>query len=190
MRPRVGQILGFMLVVLGVTLLVIGTLLPYYKTPQRLQGTGPKVEFTATRPYWITSYIVPPIDKGQPINLSVLSDRPGSTTVLLAPYDPQSQAITGPVLVNVVFAQDQKGMVVFTNASKTAPYMLVITSYNSSFTFHLTSVWSPFYEYRYATTFGIAAVPFGLVMLYYDGIMEKREKQIEEALKNLKSTGR
>jgi len=175
-----------MLVVFGVTLLVIGTLLPYYKTPQRLQGTGPNVEFTPSRPYWITSYIVPPIDRGQPINLIVLSDRPGSTTVLLAPYNPQSQTIAGPALVNVVFAEDQRGIVVFTNASRTAPYMLVITSYNSSFTFHLTSVWSPFYEYRYVTTFGIAAVAFGLVMLYYDGIMEKREKQFEEAMKSIK----
>jgi hypothetical protein len=129
--------------------------------------------------------MVPPIDTGQRINLSVLSDRPGSTTVLLAAYDPEAQTISGPVLVNVVFAKDQKGVAIFTNVTKTAPYMLQITSYNSSFTFNLTSVWSPFYELRSFTTYGLATTPFGLVIVYYDGIVEKRDKMFEEAVRGI-----
>ena len=168
-------------------MLIVGVMMPNYKTQQRLEGTGPNVEFTAKQPYWIKSYIIPPIDVGQPINLSVLSDRPGRTAVLLAPYDPWIQAIAGPPLVSVVFAGDQKGMAVFTNASKTAPYMLSITSYNSSYMFHLTSVWSPFYEFRSMTTFGLAVTPFGLIMIYYDGIVEKREKMYEAAMKGIET---
>jgi hypothetical protein len=173
------------LVALGIIFLVIGAVMPYYKSPQRLEGSGPNVLFTPSLPYVIRSYIVPPIDSGQPINISVLSDRPGSTVVLFAPFDPETQTIVGPPLVNIPFAKDQKGLVIFTNSTRSAPYMLMITSYNSSFTFYVSSAWSPFYQFRSFTTFGVAIVPFGLVMIYYDRIVEKRERAIEQALKGI-----
>ena len=184
-RVRKGRVIGYSLITLGVVFLTIGLVMPFYKSPQRLQGSGPNVDFSAKLPYFIRSYIIPPIDDGQPINLSVLSDHPGSTTVLLAAYDSNSQTITGPVLLNVAFAKDQKGVAIFTAAGKTSPYMLQITSYNSSFTFNLTSVWSPFYELRSLATLGLATTPFGLVIVYYDSIAERKEKMFEEALKGV-----
>jgi hypothetical protein len=183
---RKGKIIGRFLVALGIMMLVVGLVMPYYKTQQRLEGTGPNVEFTARQQYWIKSYIIPPIDVGTPINLSVLSDRPGRTAVLLAIYDQQQQSIVGPPLVNAAFAENQKGLAVLTTSARTSPYMLSITSYNSSYVFSLTSVWSPFYEFRSMTTFGIAVVPFGLIMIYYDGIAEGREKMFEAAMKNVR----
>jgi hypothetical protein len=187
---RRGRFVGGLLVALGLAMLVIGAVMPYYKTQQRLEGSGPNVEFTTKRPYWIKSYIIPPIDAGQPVTLSIISDKPGSTVVMFAPYDPQSQTVSGPALISAGFAGDQKGMAVFTNATKTAPYMLMITSYNSSFRFALTSVWSPFYEVRSLITFGIGITPFGLIMIYYDGIVEKREKMIEDAMKHVRTQRR
>jgi hypothetical protein len=187
---RRGKFVGGLLVALSLAMLVIGAVMPYYKTQQRLEGSGPNVEFTTKRPYWIKSYIIPPIDAGQPVTLSIISDKPGSTVVMFAPYDPQSQTVSGPALISAGFAGDQKGMAVFTNATKTAPYMLMITSYNSSFRFALTSVWSPFYEVRSLITFGIGITPFGLIMIYYDGIVEKREKMIEDAMKHVRTQRR
>ena len=187
---RKGKFVGGLLVVLGIMMLIIGVVMPYYKTQQRLEGSGPNVEFSAKRPYWIKSYIIPPIDAGQPVTLSIISDKSGSTVVMFAPYDPQSQTVSGPALISAGFAGDQKGMAVFTNATKTAPYMLMITSYNSSFRFALTSVWSPFYEVRSLITFGIGITPFGLIMIYYDGIVEKREKMIEDAMKHVRTQRR
>ena len=185
MHLRPGKTVGYVLISLGVFFLIVGLIMPYYKTPQRLAGSGPNVEFASDRPYVIKSYIVPPIDEGQPINLSVLSDRPGSTAVLLAAYDQQAQTISGPPLLNVVFAKDQKGMAIFTQASKSAPYTLMITSYNSSYTFTLTSVWSPFYDFKSFTTYGLLTVPLGLVVVYYDGIVERRDRMFEEALRSI-----
>jgi hypothetical protein len=183
---RKGKIVGRFLVALGIMMLVVGLVMPYYKTQQRLEGTGPNIEFTPQQQYWIKSYIIPPIDVGTPINLSVLSNRPGRTVVLLAIYDQEQQSIVGPALVNAAFAENQKGLAVLTNAPRTSPYMLSITSYNSSYVFSLTSVWSPFYEFRSMTTFGIAVVPFGLIMIYYDGIAERREKMFEAAMKDIR----
>jgi hypothetical protein len=182
LKIRKWRVIGNSLVVLGVILLIIGLLMPYYKIPQRMSGTGPNVQFTSTRTYWVRTYIIPPIDGGTPINLSVMSDRSGATWVLLAPYDTQTQSLAGPPLVNTVFAGDQKGLVTFVIADKSGPYLLMITSYNSTYTFYLSSVWSPFYELRSSTTIGLAILPIGIVTTYYDGIVERREKMIEEAL--------
>lgn len=182
MKIRKYRVIGNSLVVLGVILLIIGLLMPYYRIPQRIGGTGPDVQFTPTQTYWMRTYIIPPIASGTPIDLSVMSDRPGATQVLLAPYDPQTQSLAGPPLVNTVFAKDQKGLVTFIITDKSSPYMLMITSYNSSYSFYLGSVWSPFYELRSSTTIGLAVLPIGIVTLYYDGIVERREKMFEAAL--------
>jgi hypothetical protein len=188
---RKGRLIGNSLIVLAVILMIFGLLMPYYKTPQRLSATGPDIEFTSTRSYWITTYIIPPIDKGTPINLSILSDKTGATWILLAPYDSQTQNLGGPPVINVVFAKDQKGFVTFTSAERSGPYMLMITSYNSSYTFSLSSVWSPFYELRALTTMGLAILPIGIVATYYDGIVERREEMVREALKGIpKDTSR
>lgn len=159
------KVLANALIVIGVILLIIGVLLPNYKIPQRLAGEGPKVQYNT---YTVSSYIVPPIDQGSPISLDFLSDKPGATTVLLAPFDSAEQSIDLPVVLHVAFASSQKGIVFYTSAPKTAPYMLMITSYNSSsFQFTLDSVWSPFYQYRSATTFGILTLLVGVLSLYY-----------------------
>jgi len=190
LKIRKGRITGNALIVLGVILVIVGLLMPYYKIPQRLTGIGPKGDFSQRRPYWVSTYITPPIDKGTPINLNLLSDKPGATAVLLAPFDPQMQMIEAPPVINTVFGPNQNGLVAFAAAIKSAPYMLMITSYNSSFQFQLDSVWSPFYELRASTTFGLATIPLGLAIIYYDGIVEKRERMFEEALKGIRKDPR
>lgn len=75
------------------------------------------------------------------------------------------------------------GIVFFATATKSGPYLLTITSYNSSYTFYLDSAWSPYYELRASRVFGIAILPVGLVILYYDDMMEKRERIIKDAMR-------
>ena len=161
--------------------------MPYYKSSQRLEGSGPNVQFTSSRPYWINSYFIPPIDAGQPIGLTVLSSRPGQLTVILAFYDENLQTIVGPPLVYVIFGPDQKGLVTFTRADRSGPYFLTIDSFNSTFTFYITSKWSPFYSLRTLAVYSFGLIPVGAVIIYYDEITEQREKMIEKALKDRKS---
>jgi len=161
--------------------------MPYYKSPQQLNGTGPSIEFSPSRPYWIDAYLVPPIDEGQPISLTVLSNREGATAVMLAYYDFSLQSIVGPALVNVIFAPNQKGLVIYTKADRSGPYLLSITSYNSSYSFHLTSVWSPFYGLKSLVIYAFGLLPTGLIMVYYDGIVEQRQRMEEKALKGIRA---
>ena len=171
-------------IILGVVLLITGTLLPYYKVPQKLSERGPRDQYGT---YNISTYVVPPIDQGAPINLNFLSDRPGATTILLAPFDPAEQNIDFPVVLHVTFGTTQKGLVFFGLAPKSAPYLLMITSYNgSSFQFILDSVWSPFYQYRSATTFGILVLLVGIISVYYFEYAERKEEMFSKALSGLK----
>jgi hypothetical protein len=188
LHVRKAKAAGIVLFTLGLIFLFVGVIMPYYKSPQRLEGTGPGVNFTPSRPYWINSYLIPPIDAGRPISLTVLSDREGATTVVLAYFDEALQSIVAPALVSVIFSPDEKGLAVFTKADRSGPYLLTITSYNSSYTFYLTSVWSPFYGLRNLTIYSFGLLPLGLVMIYYDEIVEKRKQMEEEALRGIKST--
>jgi len=160
--------------------------MPYYKSPQRLDGSGPGVQFTPDRPYWINSYLLPPIDAGQQIGLTLLSDKPGETVVLLTYYDESLQTIVGPALVDVIFAPSQKGLVTFSIVERPGRYMLVITSFNSSYTFYLTSVWSPFYQFRTLAIYSFGLIPIGFVMAYYDSLLEEREAIAEKALAGIR----
>jgi hypothetical protein len=172
------------LIVLGVILLTTGILLPFYKIPQKLAGRGPREQYG---PYTISTYITPPIDQGTPINLNFFSDRPGTTTILLAPFDPVEQSIDFPVVLHVTFGATQEGLVYSGRAPKSAPYLLMVTSYNgSSFQFILDSVWSPFYQYRSATTFGIFVLLTGIISVYYFEYAERRERMFNKALSGLK----
>jgi hypothetical protein len=186
LHVRRARAVGIALFTLGLIFITIAAVMPYYKSPQRLDGTGPGVQFSSDRTYWINSYFIPPIDAGQPIGLSVLSDRAGRTNVVLSYYDENEQTIVGPTIVSVVFAPDQKGLVVFSKVERPGPYMLIITSYNSTYTFYLTSVWSPFYQFRSLAIYAFGLIPFGAVMVYYDGILERRETLANEALKGIR----
>ena len=105
---------------------------------------------------------------------------------MLAYYDENLQSIVGPPLVDVIFAPDQKGLVTFTRADRSGPYFLTIDSFNSTFTFYITSDWSPFYRLRTLAVYAFGLLPVGVVIVYYDEISEQREKMVEEALKGIK----
>lgn len=181
---------GNAMIVLGVTLILISVVMPNYKVPSRLSDSGPHITFQRDRPYVISTYITPPIDKGTAISLNLLSSRSNATALLLAPFDPNQETIETPVLLNVVFGPDQKGLVYFTTAPRTSQYMLMITSYNSTFEFRLVSIWSPFFEFRGLIVFGLLALPVGVVALYYDELVEKRERMFEKALRGIPPPGK
>jgi hypothetical protein len=185
---RRNRVIANALIVIGVLLLLTGILMPYYKIPQRLTVEGPRIQY---EPYTVSTYLVPPIDKGTPINLNFLSDKAGTTTILLAPFDTVDQSIDLPVVLHVSFSQTQKGLVFFASAPKTARYMLMITCYNSSsFRFRLDSVWSPFYQYRSATVFGIFVLLLGIVSVYYIEYAERKEEMFRKALSGLRDTNK
>jgi hypothetical protein len=46
-------------------------------------------------------------------------------------------------------------------------------------------VWSPFYHLRTLGIYAFGLLPVGLVMVYYDEVVEKRETMAREAMKRI-----
>jgi hypothetical protein len=74
--------MGAVLLSLGVVFLVLGVILPEYRTRQTLTASGPNVTFTSERDYWIDFHLILPIDERQPI---VREESPHNPPFLLSP---------------------------------------------------------------------------------------------------------
>jgi hypothetical protein len=77
------------------------------------------------------------------------------------------------------------GLVFFGRALKSSMYSLRITSWNSTYSVRVESRWSRFFQFRYGIVLGAALVPASLLLFYYDGIVEKRDRMFEKALKGV-----
>ena len=166
-----------MLLSLSVGFLILGAILPAYKTPQTFTASGPNVTFTSERNYWIDFYLIAPIDEGQPITLALVSSKPGSTQVCLGPFDLQTSLFSGPPVVNEMLRENETELVVFGRATRSGVYSLRITSWNSTYSVRVQSVWSPYYfNFRYVMVVAGGLVLASLLLLYYGRIIEKRER--------------
>jgi hypothetical protein len=171
------RVLGVVLLSLGMVFLILGVVLPEYRTSQTFTASGPNVTFTSERGYWIDFYLIPPIDEGQPITLTLVSSKPGSTQICLGPFDLQTSLFSGPPVVNEMLGQNEAELVVSGRATKAGVYSLRITSWNSTYSVRVQSVWSPYYfSLRYVIVVAGALVLGSLLLLYYGGIVEKRER--------------
>jgi len=168
---------------LGIGALIVGVILPAFKSQQTFTASGPHVTFTQERNYWVDFYLIPPIDQGTPIMLSLVSSKPGSTWVFLAPFDLQTESVSGSSVVNEMLGPNDTGLVVFGEATKSSMYTLRISSWNSTYSVRIESRWSRFFDFRYGIVLGAALVPASLFLFYYDEIVEKRDRMYEKALR-------
>jgi hypothetical protein len=160
-------------------LLILGFVLPEYKTAQTFTASGPNVTFTSERTYWIDFNLIAPIDEGQPIMLTLVSSKPGSTHVCLGPFDLQTSLFSGAPVVNEMLGQNETGLVFNGRATRSGVYSLRITSWNSTYSVAVRSVWSPFYfSYRYVIIVAGTLVLASLLLLHYGRIVEKRGRVI------------
>jgi hypothetical protein len=171
------RVLGAVLLSLSVGFLILGVFLPEYRTAQTFTASGPNVAFTSERDYWIDFYLIPPIDKGQPITLALVSSKRGSTHVCLGPFDMQTSLFSGPLIVNEMLGQNETELVISGRATGSGVHSLRITSWNSTYSVRVQSVWSPYYfSFRYVIVVAGALLLASLLLLYYGRIVEKRER--------------
>ena len=169
--------LAALLLFASIVFLIIGFVLPEYKTAQTFTASGPNVTFTSERNYWIDYCMIPPIDEGQLITLTLASNKPGSTRVYLGPFDLQTSLFSGPPVANEMLGQNETELVVIGRATKSGIYSLRITSWNSTYSVTVQSVWSPYYfSFRYAIVVAGALMLASLLLLHYRRVVEKREQ--------------
>lgn len=176
--------IGFLLVIMGIVIIFISTVLPLVKLPQTFIETGPKVELDEEISYWIDTYILPPIDAGTPFSVDFEGAHPGGLTIAILPSR-DGEVIPGssPLLTDV-FDPTRQRLSTSTTAPMSSEYTIFIVSIGNNYTIRINSKWSPFHHFRVYLYFGIGALPAGLLVLYYERMMERQRRIISEALKS------
>jgi len=176
--------IGFILVIMGIMIIFMSTVLPLVKLPQTFIETGPKVELNEDISYWIDTYILPPIDADTPFSVDLEGAHPGGLTIAILPSrDGEVIAGSSPLLTDV-FDPTRQRLSTSTTAPMSSEYTIFIVSIRNNFSIRINSIWSPFYNLRVYLYFGIGALPAGLLVLYYERMMEGQRRVIREALKS------
>ncbi len=176
------------LITAGVVLIFISTVLPQLKSEQTLVRKGPGVPLTDGISYWIDTFILPPIDEGSQFYVNLRTERPGNESVTVFPYA-NGQFIGSKPLVNWVFERDQSSFMVSTVVTVSSSYFVSIYSRMNNYTLTIRSTWSPYDSLRVYLYWGIAALPAGLLILYYDRIRERQERMFRDSVVSQRPAG-
>lgn len=160
------QKIGLTLTILGLITIALSQAMPLIKQPQSATWKGPKVGFTRERFYWIDQYLTPPIDKGVQMRIALNSSKPGNTSILIFPSTPNGDPV-GSSVVSMMFAQGRDRLDMITMATHTAHYMVMVTSWNSTYMLTISAEWSPFNDARMALLPGAILTGGGLLVYYY-----------------------
>jgi len=167
---------GRAVMVLGIATMIASQVLPFWTQSQVLTISGPQVEFTGTRNYWIDIRITPPIKSGSKIKVTLASARPGSAAILIFPSTPDGD-MKGPSLLSEVLERTVNKSTWSLTATQDSNYMVVVTSWNSTYVLEVESTWSPFHETKTALLVGFAVAFGGMLFEYYQRMLrEQREK--------------
>jgi hypothetical protein len=91
----------------------------------------------------------------------------------------QTSLFSGPPVVNEMLGQNETELFFIGRATKSDVYSLRITSWNSTYSLTVQSVWSPYYfTFRYVIVAAVALMLASLVLHYYGRTVEKREGAI------------
>jgi hypothetical protein len=169
---------------LGVSLafLVLALTLPAVKLPQTVSHAGPSLPYLGSNTT-LSGYFLPPVNRGDPIKISISNFTRDSIVVSMFPASPGNFAPLGPLLLQEVATGRN-----FTSTSLspyTQSYALFVVSYNrTSFYLQIQSTWSPFYILN---TYVVPAVFLVLITgaaAYYYFFAEKRWKSEQQVIRD------
>lgn len=164
------------IVLLGIAIMVASQVLPFWTQSQVLTLSGPQVQFTETRNYWIDTRITPPIRSGSRMSVTLTSAKPGSAAVLVFPSTPDGD-MKGPSLLAEVLDPTANKASWSLTTPQDSNYMVVVTSWNSTYNLKVESTWSPFYETKTALLVGFAVAFGGMLLEYYQRILIAERKK-------------
>ena len=160
----------------GVTIMIASQILPLWVQSQVLTISGPKVEFNQTRTYWIDARVTPPIRSGSRILVTLTTMKPGSAALLIFPSTSDGD-MKGPSLLAEVLEPEASISSWNLTAPQDANYMLVVTSWNSTYVLRVESTWSSFHETKTVLLFGFAIAFGGILLEYYQRILTAEKKK-------------
>jgi hypothetical protein len=168
--------LGNFLTIIGIIIIFASTILPLVKLPQTYVKRGPSVKLDETTQYWIDTSILPNIDKGTPFSVDLVGGHSGGLGITILPFRDGAVIAGASPLINQIFTADQQRFTASANTSIFSEYLVSIVSIRNNYTLTINSRWSPFDSFRAYTYLGLSALPAGLLIIYYDNILEKRDR--------------
>src|SRR5712691_3564447 len=143
MRPSEWRALTTGALCVSVALLISTFVLPLVKSSQAVNYVGP------TNPYagsdtMLSGFFIPPVNRGDPIKITVSNFSQRSILMTLFPASPGNITPAGPLLLQQIATGTNFSATV--KSTETQPYGLYVVSYNmTGYDLKIESVWSPYY---------------------------------------------
>ena len=85
-------------------------------------------------------------------------------------------------VINYIFDADQETYTTQAKTNLKAEYFVTVFCIKNNYTLTINSVWSPYDSLRAYLYLGLSTLPAGLLIIYYDRIIEERDIEIQKAL--------
>jgi hypothetical protein len=174
------RIIGNLLTIFGILVVFSSLVLPLVKLPQTFNRTGPSA-VAGSNQYWIDTFILPQIDNGTVIMIYLKGVHPGGLGITIIPYQEGAPIVGATPVINYIFETDQETLTAQSMATLDAEYFVSVVSIMNSYSLTISSVWSPYNSLRTYLYPGLSMLPAGLLIVYYDRIIEKRDEQIRKS---------
>jgi hypothetical protein len=167
---------------MGILVLFSSTILPIVKLPQTLTKTGPSVNLTQYMNYWIDTFVLPTIDNDTTVVVTLRGDHAAGLGITIIPYSDGAPIVGALPIVNYIEDPSQQTFTLSSKTTMKSEYFVSVVSIRNNYTLTISSIWSPFDSLRAYLYLGICAIPAGLLIIYYDRIVEKRDRMYKAAL--------
>ncbi len=163
------------LMAIGIAIMVASQVLPLWTQRQMLTIFGPQ-SFTTNRTYGIDAQITPPIRSGSGIVVTLNSSKPGSAAVLVFPSSSKGD-MRGPSVLADVLPAGERSAKWNLIAPEDSNYLIVVSSWNSTYSLMFESTWSPYYDSKTTLLVGFAVLLGGGLMEYYESVLLAERKK-------------
>jgi hypothetical protein len=168
--------------VIGILVFFSSTVLPLVKIPQTMNMKGPSRTPTETTQYWIDTIILPTIDNDTLILLNLEAENNGGIGISIIPYKDGAPVIGEMPIINYFFESNEKNITTQARTVMRSEYFISIVSIRNNYTLTISSVWSPYASFRTYLYLSLFTVSAGLLIIYYDMIIEKRDRMFQRAI--------
>ncbi len=166
---------------MGILVVFSSTILPIVKLPQTLTKMGPSVNLTQYTNYWIDTFVLPTIDNDTLVVVTLRGDHAAGLGITIIPYRDGAPIVGALPIINYIEDLSQQTFTLSSKTTMKSEYFVSVVSIRNNYTLTISSIWSPFDSLRAYLYLGISAIPAGLLIIYYDRIVEKRDRMYKSA---------
>ena len=167
---------------MGILIAFSSSVLPLVKLNQTLIKTGPSITLTESNQYWIDTFILPTIDNDTPVIVNLKGEKAGGLGITIIPYKNGAYVIGKGAILNHIFNVGEQIFAATARTSVESEYFVSVSCIRNNYTLTISSVWSPYDSLKAYLYLGLSAFPAGLLIIYYDRIIEKRDRLFQKAM--------